>query len=202
MSVVMPFGLTNAPLTFQAAMDDLFSKHLRKFVLVFFDDILIYSSSWKDHLTHLRQVFSLLLDHKFFAMLVKCVFAVDTVHYLGHVINRDGVSVDPDKIQVIQDWPIPNNISTLQGFLGLTGYYRKFVQHYATMAGPLTNLLKSNQFIWDTQATTAFNTLKQAMIHVPVLALPTFSHVFELTTDAYGTQLALFFHKMIIPLFF
>jgi hypothetical protein len=119
----MPFGLTNAPATFQATMNELFQPYLRKFVLVFFYDILIYSKTWKEHLKHLEQVLSLLDENQFYAKISKCTFGKEEVEYLGHVISKEGVKVDPNKIKAIMEWPKPNNISKLRGFLGLTGYY-------------------------------------------------------------------------------
>ncbi|PNX92586.1 Ty3/gypsy retrotransposon protein, partial [Trifolium pratense] len=182
--LVMPFGLTNAPSTFQSAMNDLFRPYLRRFVLVFFDDILIYSRCYSDHLLHLKLTLDLLASNTFVAKLSKCVFAVNKVDYLGHVISVDGVTPDPDKIQAILDWPAPRSLTALRGFLGLTGFYRRFVRHYATLAAPLTDLLKSNKFTWSTDADAAFTTLKSKMTTTPVLVLPDFSKTFVVETDA------------------
>ncbi|MDO5305519.1 MAG: reverse transcriptase family protein, partial [bacterium] len=113
---VMPFGLTNAPATFQAVMNELFHPYLRKFVLVFFDDILIYSKTWKEHLKHLEKVLSLLEENQFYAKKSKCTFGKQEVEYLGHVISKEGVKVDPKKIKAINEWPQPKNISKLRGF--------------------------------------------------------------------------------------
>ncbi|KAE8665795.1 hypothetical protein F3Y22_tig00112528pilonHSYRG00009 [Hibiscus syriacus] len=187
--VIMPFGLSNGPSTFQAAMNDLFREVLRHFVLVFFDDILIYSATLKEHVEHLRQIFTILKSHQYYAKLSKCVFSVATVHYLGHIISGDGVRVDPEKIQAIMEWPKPTTVSALQGFLGLTGYYSHFVRQYAGIASPLSDLLKSQQFRWNERAEVAFKDLKDAMTQVLVLALPDFMATFELTTDASGTAI-------------
>ncbi|XP_028208461.1 uncharacterized protein LOC114391685 [Glycine soja] len=140
--LVMPFGLTIAPSTFQAAMNDLLRPFLCKFVLVFFDDILIYSPTWSAHLTHLQQVLQLLLDNHFYAKLSKCNFGVCSVDYLGHIISGNGVQADLTKVQDILAWPTPKSLTALRAFLGLTGFYRRFVQHYATIAGPLQIYLK------------------------------------------------------------
>ena len=120
---VMPFGLKNAPATFQASMNELFRPYLRKFVLVFFDDILIYSNNWKEHLQHLDKVLTLLEDHQFYAKKSKCTFGKEEVEYLGHIISHEGVKVDPSKFKFIREWNKPVNISKLRGFLGLRGYY-------------------------------------------------------------------------------
>jgi hypothetical protein len=118
--VVMPFGITNAPATFQQLMNSVLAPVLRKFVLVFFDDILIYSKSLIEHISHLKQVFQLLKSNK----VSKCTFATEQVDYLGHLISSKGSATDPKKIEAIINWPPPENVTQLRGFLGLTGYYR------------------------------------------------------------------------------
>lgn len=122
--LVMLFGLTNAPATFQALMNAVLSAYLRRFVLVFFDDILIYSASWSEHLLHLRTVFQVLRDNQFFLKKSKCLFGTSSVSYLGHVITCSGVAMDRQKVLTVQEWPIPRSVRSLRGFLGLAGYYR------------------------------------------------------------------------------
>ncbi|XP_058732695.1 uncharacterized protein LOC131604261 [Vicia villosa] len=184
--LVMPFGLTNGPSTFQSAMNDLLRPFLRRFVLVFFDDILIYSSNFSDHIKHLQVVFELLQQQSFFVKLSKCVFAANQIDYLGHIISASGVAPDPEKVKAILDWPQPRSLSTLRGFLGLTGFYRRFVQNYASLAAPLTDLLRSTKFSWSTEADSAFTMLKNKMTNMPVLALPDFTKIFNIDTDASG----------------
>lgn len=185
--VVMPFGLTNAPFTFQATMNKLFKPYLRKFVTVFFDDILVYSRSKEEHLQHLETTLSMLRQHQFFAKMSKCLFYKERIEYLGHIVSAEGVQVDLSKIAAIVEWPKPTTVKQLRGFLGLTGYYRKFVAKYAHMAFPFTELLKKNSFKWTQEADLAFEVLKIAMTQTPVLALPNFSKQFVVETDASNT---------------
>nr|GFB99579.1 reverse transcriptase [Tanacetum cinerariifolium] len=183
----MPFGLMNAPSSFQAAMNDLFRD--LKFVLVFMDDILVFSDSWERHLHDLNIVLERLWHNKFYVKLSKCVFGVSEVTYLGHIISARGVEVDPEKIRAIVEWPLPRDLTVLHGFLGLTGYYRRFVKKYATIASPLTNMLQADNFVWTLESREAFEKLKQHMIELPTLALPDFLIPFDVTTDASGSAI-------------
>jgi hypothetical protein len=172
---VMPFGLCNAPATFQATMNDIFRPMLRKTVIVFFDDILVFSNSWDQHLEHLTQVFTILSEQQFHLKASKCSFGQSKVSYLGHIVEGGTVTPDPLKIQAIDNWPTPKSTKGLRGFLGLSGFYRKFVKNYASIAHPLTELLKKDAFKWSSEAQTSFDALKTALVSIPVLALPDFS---------------------------
>jgi hypothetical protein len=153
----MAFGLTRAPATFQFAMNASLALVLRKFALVFFDDILIYSNSFEQHLQNLQQVLSILQREKWYVKLSKCAFAQPQVAYLGHVISAAGVSTDASKIESVRNRPRPGNLKELHGFLGLSGYYQKFVRHYAVLSQPLTALLrKGTVFIWTLDQDKAF----------------------------------------------
>ena len=140
--LVMPFGLCNAPSTFQAIMNSIFHPHLRIFILVFFDDILVYSPTWDTHLMHVKQTWALLRQHQFCVKASKCAFGQQELEYLGHIVTNQGMNVDGSKVAAMVDWPRPTNISALRGFLGWTGYYRKFIKTYGIITRPLTNLLK------------------------------------------------------------
>ncbi|KAM2104973.1 hypothetical protein ACFX1R_015519 [Malus domestica] len=185
--LVMPFGLTNAPASFQSLMNTIFRPYLRKFILVFFDDILIYSASWELHLHHLGLALSLLQDHRLFVKMSKCAFGQTQIEYLGHVVSQKGVAADPSKLKAIADWPLPTSVKALRGFLGLTGYYRKFIPHFGRISAPLTQLTKNDSFTWSSAATDAFLKLKNVMMSPQVLALPNFSKPFIIENDASGT---------------
>ncbi|CAH9069028.1 unnamed protein product [Cuscuta europaea] len=185
--LVMPFGLTNAPATFQSFMNDVFRKVLRKCVLVFFDDILVYSPSWESHLEYLELVLKLLHEHQLYAKLSKCCFGKKQMEYLGHTVSAEGIAMETSKVQAVLDWPVPDNLKQLRGFLGLTVYYRRFIKGYASLAGPLTELLKKDIFAWNEAATRAFELLKRAITSAPILRLPNFSLPFTLETDASGS---------------
>ena len=185
--LVMPFGLTNTPSTFQALMNEIFSNLLRRYVLVFFDNILIYSKTWPEHLIHLKEVLSILHMHQLLLRREKCQFGQKSISYLGHVISSQGVAMDGEKIEAMEQWPKPTTVKALRGFLGLTGYYRKFIQGYGSIAGPLTNLLKKDSFTWSELAEEAFNKLKNAMVTGPVLSLSDFNKPFVVECDALGT---------------
>jgi hypothetical protein len=185
---VMAFGLTGAPGSFQDAMNTTLQPCLRIFVLVFFDDILIYSKTLEDHIQHIRVVFELLQKDQWKVKFSKCKFAQRQISYLGYVISDQGVSTDPIKISVVVQWPTPSSAKELRSFLGLAGYYRKFVKNFGVISKPLTELLKKNVvFVWTSVHDKSFSALKKSLISAPVLALPDFSKPFYIETDASGT---------------
>lgn len=187
--LVMPFGLSNAPATFQSLINDVFRPFLRRFVLVFFNNILVFSKGLDDHIQHLRMVLEILRSHRLVVNKKKCQFGKERIGYLGHIVSKHGVEADPRKIEDMRSWPIPRDLRDLRGFLGLTGYYRRFVYGYGKIAKPLTDLLKKNAFRWNEGAHAAFEALKEAMVTVPVLALPDFTKMFVIETDASGSGL-------------
>jgi hypothetical protein len=172
---VMPFGLCGAPGTFQGAMNSSLAPLLRKCVVVFFDDILVYSKSFQEHLDHLAQVLTILQKEQWFVKMTKCKFAQNSISYLGHIVSASGVATDPHKVDAVVNWPVPMNVKELRSFLGLAGYYRRFVKHFALIAKPLTELLKKGVlFIWTQDHELSFDTLKTSISSAPVLALPDF----------------------------
>jgi len=184
--LVMPFRLTNAPTTFQSLMNRIFEPYLRKFILVFFDDILIYSPTFDQHLSHLKATFNILKSNQLFIKKSKCAFGQGQMEYLSHIIFKGRVSTNPRKVEAMVAWPRPNSVRALRGFLGLTGYYRRFVKGYGAISKPLTELLRKGGFEWGQPAEEAFVKLKEAMSNVPVLGLSNFSKPFILETDASG----------------
>ena len=182
---VLPFGVSGGPATFQGGMNHTLKPVSRRCALVFFDDILVFSISFEDHIKHLREVLQLLRQDQWQVKFSKCSFAQRELSYLGFVVSQQGVSTEPEKIQKVQQWPVPLNVKQLRQFLGLSGYYRKFVRHYGVIAKPLTHLLKKHvPSVWTSECTTSFETLKNALVTAPVLALPNFTKEFVVETDA------------------
>lgn len=199
--LVMPFGLTNAPATFRNLMNTVLRPFLRKFVLVFFDDILIYSKTYTEQLQHLRAVLSVLHDNQRHVKRSKCAFATDSVHYLGHVISV-ATAMDCEKVSVVTSWAQPASARSLHGVLGLAGYYRRFIKDFGAISAPLTQILRKDSFTWTEAATTAFNSLKHALSIAPVLHLPDFTRPFMVDCDASGTWFGAVLHQGAGPLAF
>ena len=172
--LVMPFGLTNAPSTFMRLMNHVLRAFIGKFVVVYFDDILIYSKSFDEHLDHIRQVLAVLREEKLYGNIAKCTFCTDRVVFLGFVVSADGIQVDEEKVKAIQDWPTPVNVSQVRSFHGLASFYRRFVKNFSTLAAPLNNLTKKDvPFTWGHD-------------EAPLLQLPDFGKTFEIECDASG----------------
>jgi hypothetical protein len=200
--LVMPFGLSNAPATFQALMNDVLQPFLHRFVLVFFDDILIYSSPWTEHLQHIRLALEALRRHSLHVKRSKCSFGECSVAYLGHVISANGIAMDSDKAEAVASWSEPRSARGVRGFLGLAGYYRKFIRDFGSIAAPLTRLLRKEAFAWTPEAAEAFAALKRALSTVPVLQMPDFTRQFIVDCDASGTGFGVVLHQGEGPLAF
>ena len=188
---VLPFGLTNAPATFQCLMNRVLHPFLDRFVIVYLDDILIFSKSPAEHLRHLDMVLQALEDAQLHAGIAKCAFGLSTVEYLGHVISPDGISPDPAKVSAVRDWPTPKTVHHVRQFLGLTGFYRKFIRHYAHLALPLTALTREHTpWVWrDAIEQKAFDALKEALTSAPALVMADPNLPYQVYTDASGFAL-------------
>ncbi|KAL0536802.1 hypothetical protein IC582_025764 [Cucumis melo] len=183
--IVMSFGLTNAPAVFMDLMNRVFREFLDTFVIVFIDDILIYSKTEAEHEEHLRLVLQTLRENKLYAKFSKCEFWLKQVSFLGHVVSKAGVSVDPAKIEAVTGWTRPSTVSEVRSFLGLAGYYRRFVENFSRIATPLTQLTrKGAPFVWSKACEDSFQTLKQKLVTAPVLTVPDGSGSFVIYSDA------------------
>ncbi|KAJ9566511.1 LOW QUALITY PROTEIN: hypothetical protein OSB04_002477 [Centaurea solstitialis] len=183
--LVMPFGLTNAPAVFMDLMNRVCRPYLDKFVIDFIDDILIYSRSKEKHEQHLRLILELLKTKKLYAKFSKCEFWIREVHFLGHVVNKEGIHVDPAKIEAIKKWEAPKTPTEIRQFLGLVGYYRRFIANFSKIAQPLTMLTqKDKKFNWGEKQEEAFQLLKHKLCTAPILALPEGKDNFVVYCDA------------------
>ncbi|KAM1521892.1 hypothetical protein ACFX10_012067 [Malus domestica] len=182
---VMPFGLTNAPAAFMDLMNRVFRPYLDRFVIVFIDDILIFSKSVSEHKKHLRLVLERLSSEQLYAKFSKCQFWLTQISFLGHVVSAEGISVDPQKVSAITTWEQPRNVTEVRSFLGLAGYYRRFVKGFSAIALPLNKLTRKEvEFKWDEDCERSFQELKRCLTQAPVLTLPDDSGEFDIYTDA------------------
>jgi hypothetical protein len=183
--LVMPFGLTNAPSMFMDLMNQVFHEYLDSFVVVFIDDILVYSANRAEHEEHLKIVLEKLREKKLFAKFKKCEFWLEEVAFLGHVVSKDGLAVDPAKVQAVVEWERPTSVREIRSFLGLAGYYRRFIEGFSSLSGPLTVLTKKNApFVWSDKCETNFQELKRRLVTAPVLTLPMELVGYVVYTDA------------------
>ncbi|KAL0541779.1 hypothetical protein IC582_021836 [Cucumis melo] len=183
--LVMSFGLTNAPATFCTLMNQVFHEYLDKFVVVYLDDIVVYSMTMEEHRDHLQKVFQKLKENQLYVKREKCSFAQERINFLGHVIECGRIGMEEGKIAAIRDWTMPKSVSELRSFLGLANYYRRFVQGFSKRASPLTELLKKDiHWNWDPECQAAFDGLKQAMMEGPLLGIADVTKPFEVETDA------------------
>ena len=169
----MPFGLTNAPAVFMDLMHRVLQEYLNEFVIVFIDDILVYSKTEELHQEHLRMVLQTLREHRLYAKFSKCDFWCREVKFLGHVVTSEGIAVDSSKVEAVLNWQKPKCVFDIRSFLGLAGYYRRFIKDFSSIALPLTKLTRKGvKFEWDEKCTDAFERLKKLLTIVPVLIIP------------------------------
>jgi hypothetical protein len=181
----MSFGLTNAPAYFMNLMNKIFMDELDKFVVVFINDILIYSKGIQEHEQHLRVVLEKLRTHRLYAKFSKCEFWLERVAFLGHILTAEGVAVDPEKVEAVSNWQRPTNVSEIRSFLGLAGYYRRFIEGFSKIARPMTELLKKEKkFAWTEGCERSFQELKRRLTTAPVLTLPDIHRDFVIYCDA------------------
>jgi len=186
----MPFGLTKAPAVFMDLMNRVCRPYFDKFVIVFIDDILIYSKTKEEHAEHLRKVLELLRKEKLYGKFSKCEFWLEEVHFLGHVVSKDGIHVDPSKIDSVRNWRTPETPTEVRQFLGLAGYYRRFIEGFSKIALPLTQLTqKDRPYVWGEKQEEAFQILKDRLCNAPILSLPEGSDDFVVYCDASGQGL-------------
>lgn len=185
--MVMPFGLSNAPSNFMRVMNQALRPFIGKFVVVYFDDILIFSSSLDDHIRHLTDVLRVLHRDHFYATLKKCEFGSSEVQFLGYLVSDKGLSVDQGKISAIKSWPTPTTGTEVRSFHGLESFYRRFVSQFSSMMAPITDTVREGRLVWTAEADMAFSLIKDKLCSAPILALPDFSLVFELHYDASKT---------------
>ncbi|MCO5596763.1 hypothetical protein L7F22_050832 [Adiantum nelumboides] len=184
--LVMPFGLTNTLATFNRMMERIFCVH-RVYIGVFFDDIIVYSKSLEEHKAHLKAVFQALQENKLYINHKKSEFFLEEIHYLGHIISKDGIRMDPQKLEIINAWPEPRNLHELRSFIGMCSYYRRFIAKFSAIAEPLHDLTKKNiKYVWTHKDRKAFTTLRERLTSQPVLVLPDLSMPFEVHCDANG----------------
>jgi hypothetical protein len=185
--LVMAFGLTNAPTTFMRLMNEVIHPFIGKLVVVYFDDILIYSKSLNEHIEHLRVIFCVLREARLFANLEKCIFCTDRVTFLGYVVTPQGIEVDEAMIEAINSWLIPPTLTQLRSFLGLVGFYQCFMRDFSAIAAPLNDLMKKGvSFRWGAAQEQAFHTLIDKLTHASLLHLTDLGKTFELECDASG----------------
>ena len=182
---MMPFGLTNAPVAFMDLMHRVYQPYLDQFVVVFVDEILIYSQSEWEHVYYLRIVLQLLRDHQLYVKFSKCVFWLTEVRFLGHVVSASGVSVDPEKVEAMMSWERPKSVFEIRSFLGLARYYRRFIDDFSRLAAPMTSLTRKEvKFDWDDRCEEAFQELKMRLTTAPILIVSDRGHGYTVYCDS------------------
>jgi hypothetical protein len=188
--IVVPFGMTNAPVVFMCLMNGIFINYLYKFVIVFLDDILVYSMLEEENVHHLILVLQVLREHQLHAKLIKCSFYKEKIHYLGHIISEHSITVDPEKNEAIRGWPMPRNVSKVIYFMALAGYYRRFIAGFSKISHPTTSLQKKGiKFEWTSECEENFNLLKELPTSAPILKIVDPNESFVVCTNACKDEL-------------
>ncbi|KAL1206332.1 putative mitochondrial protein [Cardamine amara subsp. amara] len=188
--LVMPFGMSNAPSTFMRLMNQVLRPFTGSFVVVYFDDILIYGKTKGEHLEHVQQVLQVLQENKLYVNLKKCTFSANKLLFLGFVVGEEGIQVDEDKVKAIRDWPAPKSVTEVRSFHGLATFYGRFVRDFSTITAPITECLKKGKFNWGSEQEKSFALIKEKLCTAPVLALPDFEKIFQVECDASGVGIS------------
>ncbi|XP_048228314.1 uncharacterized protein LOC125369579 [Ricinus communis] len=184
--LVMPFGLCNAPSSFMRLMNEVLRPFLNKFIVVYLDDILVYSKSESEHMLHLRDLFEKLRTHKLYGKMEKCTFMCNSISFLGYIVSSEGIQVDPEKVKAISTWLVPRDVHEVRSFHGIVSFYRIFIKNFSTTTAPMTELMKKGEFKWSEAAQKSFEEVKTKLCNAPILALPDFDKLFEVECDASG----------------
>jgi hypothetical protein len=188
--LVMPFGLTNAPGTFMRLMNHVLRAFIGKFVVIYFDDILIYSKEIDEHISHLRQILDVLRKESLYANLKRCNFCMDKIVFLGYMVGAKRIKMNETKVKAIQEWPTPKSITDVRSFHDLASFYRRFVKDFSTIASQLTKIVKKAVgFKWGEEQENAFSLLKSKLISAPLLSLSDFNKAFEIECDVSGIDI-------------
>jgi hypothetical protein len=182
--LVMPFGHSNALSTFMRVMNQVLKPFISKFIVVYFDDILIYSQNTEEHLKHVREVLSVLRDNKLYLNLKKCTFLTDKLLFLGFIVGAEGIQADEEKVRAIREWLTPTIVEQVRSFHGLATFFRRFIRNFSSLVAPITECLKKGQFQWVAEQEANFAVIKERLSTAPVLALPDFKNLFEVDCDA------------------
>lgn len=196
----MPFDLSNAPSTFMRVMNKALRPYIGKFVVVYFDDILIFSSSVAEHKDHLRQILLVLRRKTLFVAKQKCELGADRVLFLGYVVSLAGLEMDESKVEAVCSWPEPRIVSEVQSFHRLASFYRRFVSHFSSIIAPMTDCMKTTPFVWTDEARTTFLLIKEKLTSAPILVLPDFELPFKLHYDASKLGIGAVLSKQTRPL--
>jgi hypothetical protein len=182
---MVPFGLSNAPTIFMCLMNGAFREYLDKFVIVFMDEILVYSNLEEENEHHFRMVLQVLREHQLYAKLRKCSFYQNIIHYLGHIISEEGITVGPENIEAIKGWTTPKNVTEVRSFMGLDGYYKRFIAGFSRIAYPITSLQsKGKKFQWIEECERSFQQLKKFLTSAPIMKITDLNEDFIVCTNA------------------